>query len=59
MHTLNATALAVPRVIMAILENYWNEDKKTVEIPEQLKPWVPFEEIKERRFGVTINDKAE
>lgn len=26
-HTINATALAVPRIILAILENYWNEDK--------------------------------
>ena len=23
-HTVNGTALAVPRIIMAILENYWN-----------------------------------
>jgi seryl-tRNA synthetase len=42
-HTINATALAVPRIILAILENYWNEDKKVVEMPEKLKPWLPFE----------------
>jgi len=26
-HTVNGTALAVPRVIMAILETFWDEDK--------------------------------
>ena len=25
-HTVNGTALAVPRVIMAILETFWDED---------------------------------
>ena len=29
-HTVNATALAVPRIILAILENYWDEASKTV-----------------------------
>jgi seryl-tRNA synthetase len=24
-HTVNATALAVPRIILAILENFWDE----------------------------------
>lgn len=26
-HTVNGTALAVPRVIMAILETFWDEEK--------------------------------
>lgn len=25
-HTVNATALAVPRIILAILETYWDEN---------------------------------
>jgi seryl-tRNA synthetase len=50
-HTVNGTALAVPRIIMAILENYWNEEKGIVEMPEVLKPYLPFEYIggKKRR----------
>lgn len=44
-HTVNGTALAVPRIIMAILENYWNESKGIVEMPEVLKPYLPFEYI--------------
>lgn len=44
-HTVNATALAVPRIILAILENFWNEKTNTVEIPDVLKPYLPFEKI--------------
>ena len=39
-HTVNGTALAVPRVLAAILENGWNEDRGTVMIPEVLRPWM-------------------
>ncbi|KAM0322953.1 hypothetical protein ACHAQA_009052 [Verticillium albo-atrum] len=38
--TVNGTALAVPRVLAALLENGWNEEEKTVHIPECLRPWM-------------------
>jgi seryl-tRNA synthetase len=38
-HTLNATALAVPRVILAILENFQQADG-SVKIPEPLIPFM-------------------
>lgn len=38
--TVNGTALAVPRVLAAILENGWNEEKREVAIPECLWPWM-------------------
>lgn len=38
-HTLNGTAVAVTRAIVAILENYQQADG-TVKIPEVLRPWV-------------------
>jgi seryl-tRNA synthetase len=38
--TVNGTAMAVPRVLAAILENGWNEDDLTVTIPEVLRPWM-------------------
>ena len=38
-HTLNATACAVPRLIVAILENFQREDG-TVTIPEVLQPYM-------------------
>ncbi|ROV89082.1 hypothetical protein VMCG_09852 [Cytospora schulzeri] len=38
--TVNGTALAVPRVLAALLENGWDEETKTVAIPEVLRPWM-------------------
>jgi seryl-tRNA synthetase len=43
-HTLNGTALAVPRVLAAILENHWNEHDRTVTIPEVLRPFMGGQE---------------
>jgi seryl-tRNA synthetase len=38
--TVNGTAMAVPRVLAAILENGWDEKEMTVTIPEALRPWM-------------------
>jgi seryl-tRNA synthetase len=38
--TVNGTAMAVPRVLAAILENGWDESEKAVTIPEVLRPWM-------------------
>ncbi|OAQ71063.1 seryl-tRNA synthetase [Pochonia chlamydosporia 170] len=38
--TSNGTALAVPRVMAALLENGWDEETGTVAIPEVLRPWM-------------------
>lgn len=38
-HTLNATALAVPRVTLALLENGQNEDQ-SIRVPEVLVPFM-------------------
>ena len=39
LHTLNASGLAVPRVMVALLEYYQNEDG-TVTVPEALRPYM-------------------
>ncbi|KAJ6198815.1 seryl-tRNA synthetase [Bipolaris maydis] len=39
-YTVNGTALAVPRVLAAMLENHWNEQERTVTIPEVLRPFM-------------------
>ncbi|KAF7172493.1 hypothetical protein CNMCM5623_004707 [Aspergillus felis] len=39
-HTVNGTAMAVPRVLAAILENGWDEKRKVVVIPEVLRKWM-------------------
>ncbi len=38
-HTLNGSSLAVGRTMVAIMENYQNEDG-TIDIPEVLKPYM-------------------
>ena len=43
-HTLNGSGLALPRVIISILENYQQEDGSIV-IPEALQPYTGFERI--------------
>lgn len=39
-HTVNGTAMAVPRVLAAILENGWDAERGVVVIPEVLRPWM-------------------
>ncbi|RDB31599.1 serine--tRNA ligase [Candidatus Similichlamydia laticola] len=46
-HTLNGTALAVPRILLALLENGQREDG-SVRLPEALVPWLGFSEIRPR-----------
>jgi seryl-tRNA synthetase len=43
-HTLNGTAVAVGRMILALLENFQQEDG-SVEMPEALVPYVGFGRI--------------
>jgi seryl-tRNA synthetase len=44
LHTLNASGVALPRVMVAILEYYQNPDG-TVEIPEVLQPYIGGQEV--------------
>lgn len=56
--TINGTALAVPRVLAAILENGWNEDEMTVRIPECLRPWMDgLDQIGPKRRTYTDDDR--
>ena len=43
-HTLNSTAIAVQRTLVAILENFQNEDG-SVAIPEVLQPYVGIDQL--------------
>lgn len=43
-HTLNGSALAVPRTFVAILENYLRPDGR-VTIPEVLRPWFGADDL--------------
>lgn len=39
-HTLNGTAMAVPRVMVAIIENYYDPLTNKILIPERLRPFM-------------------
>ena len=45
LHTLNGTAIAIGRILIAITENYQQKDG-TINIPEVLRKWTGFKEIK-------------
>jgi seryl-tRNA synthetase len=47
-HMLNGTAMAVPRIIIAILENFQQEDG-AVKIPEKLVKYTGFPEIRKNK----------
>jgi seryl-tRNA synthetase len=38
-HTLNATCIATPRALVAVMENYQNEDG-SIRIPDVLQPYM-------------------
>ncbi|PGH03759.1 serine-tRNA ligase [Blastomyces parvus] len=39
-HTVNGTAMAVPRIIAALLEHGWDEKRGVVVLPEVLRTWM-------------------
>ncbi|MDP2717406.1 MAG: serine--tRNA ligase, partial [Candidatus Micrarchaeota archaeon] len=43
-HTLNSTAVANPRTIVAILENFQQADGSVL-MPKALQPYLPFKKI--------------
>jgi seryl-tRNA synthetase len=43
-HTVNGTAMAVPRVLAAILEHGWREQDQCVIVPEVLRPYMGGQE---------------
>ena len=47
-HTLNGTAIAISRALIAVLENYQQLDG-SVAIPEVLRPWVGKERIEAKK----------
>ena len=49
-YTVNGTAMAVPRVLAALLENGWDEKETSVTVPEVLWPWMHgVEAIRKKR----------
>ncbi|MBP5735706.1 MAG: serine--tRNA ligase, partial [Candidatus Methanomethylophilaceae archaeon] len=47
-HTLNGSGLALPRTVVAVMENYQNKDG-TITIPEVLRPYMRGQEVIDKR----------
>lgn len=47
--TVNGTAMAVPRVLAAIMELGWDEQRKVMVVPEVLRPWMGGLEVIEKK----------
>ena len=47
-HTLNGSGLALPRTVVAVMENYQNKDG-TITIPEILRPYMRGQEVIDKR----------
>ena len=45
-HTINGSALAVGRTLIALIENNFDQDKNTISIPKALKDYFQLKEIK-------------
>lgn len=48
-HTVNGTAIAIPRILVAILENYQQKDG-SVKIPEVLQKYTGIKEVKKKEI---------
>ncbi|KAF8470156.1 hypothetical protein BDZ91DRAFT_775715 [Kalaharituber pfeilii] len=44
-YTLNGTAVAVPRVMLALMENGWDEEMQGIVVPEVLRKWMGGVEV--------------
>lgn len=53
-HTVNGTALAVPRIILALIETYWDAEKNIINMPEVLHPHLPFDRIEIPRHNIVL-----
>ena len=55
-HTLNGTAVAVPRVLLALLETHQQEDG-TVRVPAPLRPFMGGKEVIGTPIGVLERER--
>ena len=53
-HTVNGTALAVPRIMLLIFERFWDQKNQRIDMPEVLKPFLPFDRIEIPRRNIIL-----
>ena len=50
-HTVNGTAMAVPRVLAALMENGWDEKEAVIRVPRVLWPWMHGSQVIRKKKG--------
>jgi len=53
-HTVNGTAIAIPRILLAIIETYWDEKANCINMPDVIKPFLPFDRIEVPRDNIVL-----
>jgi len=51
-HTVNGTAIAIPRIVLNLIETYYDPGLNIVRMPEALKPHLPFDRIEIPRKNI-------
>ena len=54
-HTVNATALAYPRILLTLIETYWDKEKNFIQLPKCLSDVLPFDRIENKRSSIILN----
>ena len=54
-HTVNGTALAVPRIVLCLLETGWDAKTQTVSLPKCLHSFLPFDRIEKVRSSAVLH----
>lgn len=58
-HTVNATALAIPRILLNIIETYWDPKSNSINLPDFIKPHLPFDRIEVPRENIVLKTNKE
>ena len=56
-HTLNGSGLALPRIMIALMETYQREDG-TIEIPEEIQPYTGFTSMGRTNSSTSLRGTA-
>jgi seryl-tRNA synthetase len=53
-HTVNGTAMAIPRILLTLIETYWDRERNVIELPKVLHPLLPFDRIEIPRSNIIL-----
>ena len=56
-HTVNATALAVPRILLCLIETYYDHESDSIVLPPAIANLVPFKRIEASKAHESVIHK--